>query len=237
MAHLLTRPTGRRGLLLVALAVAVVGVALVVWALAHQESAPAPHSAGRIDVASGPAGSSGGGSSRDGAADSAPKPLGPSQPVRVRIPALGIDSVVNPIGLDETGALAVPQPGPHLNEAAWFKNSPTPGQPGPAIIEGHVDSEEGPSVFFKLGAIKPGDKVVVNRKDGTVVTFRVNAVRDFKKASFPTFLVYGSDIARPTLRLITCSDFDTAIHHHVGNEVVFAHLVNVAHPHSQKGQS
>ena len=246
MAHLLTRPTGRRGLLLVALAVAVVGVALVAWALAHQESAPTPHSAGRIDVAAGPTGSSGGGSSKGGsqggsqggaAADNAPKPLGPSQPVRVRIPALGIDSVVNPIGLDDTGALAVPQPGPHLNEAAWFENSPTPGQPGPSIIEGHVDSVEGPSVFFKLGAIKPGDKVVVNRKDGSVVTFRVNAVRDFKKASFPTFLVYGSNIAQPTLRLITCSDFDTAIHHHVGNEVVFAHLVDVAHTHSQKGQS
>lgn len=240
MAHLVTRPTGRRGLLLVALAAAVVGVALVVWALAHQESAPTPHPAGRIDGgaaassssarAGGPSGDQAGG--QGAAADSAPKPLGPSQPVRVRIPALGIDSVVNPIGLDKDGALAVPQPGPHLNEAAWFKNSPTPGQPGPSIIEGHVDSVEGPSVFFRLGDIKPGDTVVVNRKDGSVVTFRVNAVRDFKKASFPTFLVYGSDIARPTLRLITCSDFDSAIHHHVGNEVVFAHLVHVAHPHS-----
>jgi LPXTG-site transpeptidase (sortase) family protein len=227
MVHLLTRPTGRRGLLLVALAVAVAGVALVAWALAHQESAPAPHSAGRIVVASGPRGPA--------IEEGGPKPHGPSQPVRVRIPALGIDSVVNPIGLDGTGALAVPQPGPHLNEAAWFENSPTPGQPGPSIIEGHVDSAQGPSVFFKLGAVQPGNKIVVNRKDGSIVTFRVNAVRDFKKASFPTLLVYGSDISEPTLRLITCSDFDSTIHHHVGNEVVFAHLIDVVRPHSPKG--
>lgn len=217
-----------------------VGVALVVWALAHQESAPVPHSAGRIDVgsasASGPSlGSSG--HAQAGAAGNAVKRLGPSRPVRVRIPALGIDTVVNPLGLAPDGTLAVPLPGPHLNEAAWFKNSPTPGQLGPSIIEGHVDSESGPSVFFRLGDIKPGDKVIVKRQDGTVVTFRVNAVRDFLKTRFPTKLVYGSQLHEPTLRLITCSDFDTAIHHHVGNEVVFAHLVNVAHPQRQKGQS
>jgi sortase (surface protein transpeptidase) len=135
--------------------------------------------------------------------------------------------VVNALGLAHDGTLEVPRPGPHLNEAAWFENSPTPGQPGPAIVEGPVDSTEGPSVFFRLGDIRPGDRVVVRRADGRVLTFRVDAVRDFLKARFPTRLVYGGrDLEQPTLRLITCSDYDAATHHHVGNEVVFAHLTH-----------
>jgi LPXTG-site transpeptidase (sortase) family protein len=148
----------------------------------------------------------------------------------ISIPAIGVHTAVNPIGLSDDGTLAVPQPGPHLDEAAWFENSPTPGQPGPSIIEGHVDSTEGPSVFFKLGDVRPGDQVVVRRADGRVVTFRVDAVRDFLKARFPTRLVYGGkNLSQPTLRLITCSDFDSSTHHHIGNEVVFAHLVHATH--------
>jgi hypothetical protein len=73
--------------------------------------------------------------------------------------------------------------------------------------------------------------VYVARRDGRVLTFEVNAVRDFLKAKFPTSLVYGSQQANtPSLRLITCSDFDASISHHVGNEVVFAHLVHATGP-------
>lgn len=158
-------------------------------------------------------------------------PLGRARPVALTIPAIGVHTVVNPIGLAADGTLAVPQPGPHLDEAAWFRNSPTPGQPGPSIIEGHVDSVAGPSVFLGLGAVQPGDRVLVRRVDDRLLTFRVDAVRDFLKARFPTTVVYGSrDLSQPTLRLITCSDFDASIGHHVGNEVVFAHLVHVAAP-------
>jgi sortase (surface protein transpeptidase) len=148
--------------------------------------------------------------------------------VRISIPALGIRSPVHPLGLAPDGSLQVPQPGPHLNEAAWFDRSPTPGQPGPAVIEGHVDTVAGPSVFFELGAIAPGDLVLVRRADGRTVVFSVDAVRDFPKSRFPSRLVYGGeDLSTPQLRLITCSDFDASIGHHTGNEVVFAHLTEI----------
>lgn len=214
---------GRRGQLLLALVVGLGGAILLIVAVRAQVSAPAPHSAGRLHVRQEGAASTPDPVRRD--ADG-PAPLGPSAPVRIAIPAIGVDSPVNPLGLAPDGTLAVPQPGPHLDQAAWFKNSPSPGQPGPAIIEGHVDSPAGPSVFFRLGAIKPGDRVLVWRTDGVVVTFRVNAVRDYPKSRFPTRLVYGSQLAAPSLRLITCSDFNPDTHHHEGNEVVFAHLVN-----------
>jgi LPXTG-site transpeptidase (sortase) family protein len=215
---------GRRRLLAwLAAVVALAGVVLVVMAVAAQESAPQPpRSVGRIAMPS---------HTRAGRLAVEPAtthPLGPSRPVRLRIPAIGVDTSVIRLGLAPNGTLAVPQPGPDLDKAAWFENSPTPGQPGPSVIEGHVDSEQGPSVFFRLGDIRPGDRIRVRRADGTRVTFTVTAVRDFQKAHFPTRLVYGDpDLGEPQLRLITCGDFDEKIHHHVGNEVVFARLTHV----------
>lgn len=156
-------------------------------------------------------------------------PLAPSVPTGISIPALDVHSAVFPIGKTKHGTLQVPQPGPRLNKAAWFENSPTPGQTGPSIIEGHVDTERGPSVFFKLGDIRPGNRVTISRRDGTTVVFTVNAVRDFPKKHFPTRLVYGGNLSEPTLRLITCSDFDDTIGHHTGNLIVFAHRTAV-HP-------
>jgi LPXTG-site transpeptidase (sortase) family protein len=220
-------PGRRGGLALAAVAVAAALVLLVV-VLRAQVSAPEPQQAGRVDT---PGDSSGGRHRTHGPTAQTAPPLGPSKPVHLSIPAIGVETPVFPIGLASDGTLAVPQPGPRLDTAAWFENSPTPGQPGPSIIEGHVDSVDGPSVFLRLGAIKPGDRVVVDRADGRTLTFEVNAVRDFLKSEFPTQLVYGGDqLSEPTLRLITCSDFDASIHHHVGNEVVFAHLVHTSGP-------
>jgi hypothetical protein len=226
MAHV---ATSRRGwLTLLALAAVAAGLVLVVVAVLAQRSAPQPpRSAGRIDAAPSSPSASGGTRSAPGSPTAGPQPLGASRPTTISIPAIGVRSPVNPIGLNGDGTLAVPQPGPTLDQAAWFKNSPTPGQPGPSIIEGHVDSDEGPSVFFRLGRIRPGDRIHVTRADGVRVTFTVNAVRDYKKSKFPTDVVYGAkDLGQPQLRLITCSQFDPAIRHHVGNAVVFAHLTS-----------
>lgn len=207
---------------------AVVGGAVVLIVAIHaQVSAPKPpHAVGSINPQVRPTVTP---TTPGRAAHTRPGPLSPSQPVSLSIPAIGVHTPVVPIGLAADGTLAVPQPGPHLNQAAWFKNSPTPGQPGPSVIEGHVDSVQGASVFLKLGAVRPGDRVLISRADGTKLVFTVDGVRDYLKSRFPTNLVYGaSQLGVPTLRLITCSDFNASIHHHLGNEVVFAHLTRVS---------
>lgn len=217
-----------------ALALAAVGVVLIVVALAAQVRAPEPpRSVGQIDPASPttpattPAGPGAAASSTGAASKPAEKPLAASSPVQISIPSIGVRSEIKPIGLAKDGTLAVPQPGPDENKAAWFENSPTPGQPGPAIIEGHVDTTSGPSVFFELGNLRPGAKVLVTRADGVVAVFTVNAVRNYAKDSFPTGTVYGAkDLSRPALRLITCSNFDSALRTHTGNAVVFAELTS-----------
>jgi sortase (surface protein transpeptidase) len=129
------------------------------------------------------------------------------------------------VGLTKSGKLQVPQPGPNYNKAAWYKGSPTPGQLGPSIIEGHVDSaKEGPSVFFKLGALRPGDHVKVARKDHKTAVFTITSVIKAPKDHFPSVKVYNNT-DHAALRLITCGgSFDQSTGHYRSNIVAFAKL-------------
>ena len=147
-------------------------------------------------------------------------------PVAVHIPAIDVSSELITVGLNPDGTLEVPQPGPDYDKAAWFEGSPRPGETGPAVIEGHVDSAaNGPSVFYELGAVAPGDRVEVARADGSSVTFEVYDVRVVPKDDFPTLAVYGNT-AGSELRLITCGGpFDSSSGHYVDNTVVFARQV------------
>ena len=143
----------------------------------------------------------------------------------VSIPAIDVRSDLITVGLNPDGTLEVPQPGPDYDKAAWFRDSPRPGDVGPAVIEGHVDSAaNGPSVFYRLGDLAPGDRIDVGREDGTVASFVVDEVRVFPKDDFPTLAVYGNT-ERPELRLITCGGpFDRSVRSYLDNVVVFASL-------------
>lgn len=158
-----------------------------------------------------------------------PKVLGPtlprSKPVTLDIPSIGVHSVVQDLGQTAAGALEVPAPGPHYNEAAWYRYSPTPGSLGPAILLGHVDSAaDGPSVFFRLGELRPGDRVSITRADASIAVFMVDEVHRYAKDDFPTELVY-SDIDHAGLRIVTCGGaFDDSTGHYLDNIVVFASL-------------
>lgn len=109
-------------------------------------------------------------------------------------------------------------------DAGWYVGAPTPGQLGPAVILGHIDSYRGPAVFFRLAALRPGDQITVNRADRTDAVFSVDAIRQYPKNHFPTKDVYG-DIGYAGLRLISCGgQFDKAARSYDDNIVVFAHL-------------
>jgi len=147
-------------------------------------------------------------------------------PVSLEISGIGVSSPLHSLGLNPDGTLQVPS-GERYDQAAWFEGSPTPGEMGPAVIEGHVTGLGfAPSVFFNLGALRPGDIVEVTREDGSVAIFEVYATDTFPKDDFPTEIVYG-DTTAPELRLITCGgDYDPAADAHVDNVVVFARLVD-----------
>ncbi|MCR4275008.1 MAG: class F sortase [Candidatus Campbellbacteria bacterium] len=129
------------------------------------------------------------------------RPLEDSDPMRLRIPDIFVDTNFVPLGLQENGEIEIPK---GYTEVGWYTYGPTPGEIGPAVVLGHVDSYEGPGVFLSLGQLTEGDYVYVDRADGTTATFRVTVLERYDRSNFPTEKVYG-DITFPGLRLITCS--------------------------------
>jgi len=152
--------------------------------------------------------------------------LARSLPVSVHIPAIGVDSRLLHLGLNADGTIQVPSIRTNAGRAAWYKYSATPGQIGSSVIEGHVDSDHGPAVFFRLGALRPGNTIDVRLANGVTAVFRVTGVREYAKSKFPAKAVYGAtDFA--ALRLITCGGaFDYATGHYLSSTVVFASLTS-----------
>jgi sortase (surface protein transpeptidase) len=140
-------------------------------------------------------------------------------PVRLRIPAVGIDTPLQRLGRAADETIEVPA---DFGVAGWFVDGPRPGQAGPAVILGHVDSRRGPGVFYPLAGLRPGSDVQVDRADGSTVAFRVVDVQEVAKAAFPTQLVYGPTL-QPSLRLVTCGGaFDRTAGSYRDNVIVSA---------------
>jgi sortase (surface protein transpeptidase) len=154
-------------------------------------------------------------------------PLAAARPVRLRIPAIEVDSTLVDLGLQPDGSLQVPVDG---SAAGWFTGSPEPGEIGPAVLAAHVDWNRRPGVFFHLRDLRRGDDVEVDREDGTTARFAVLEVEQYPKDAFPTERVYG-DIDHAGLRLITCGGaFDRAARSYRDNVVVYAGLVGAEPP-------
>jgi sortase (surface protein transpeptidase) len=118
----------------------------------------------------------------------------------------------------------------NTHTVGWYRDGPTPGQVGSAVILGHVDSYLGPGTFFSLKELKAGDPITVDLANGAVTHFVVTKVVQYAKTSFPDRLVYGSHGIRG-LQLVTCGGtFDHATGHYESNVVVFSHLVSVKKP-------
>jgi Sortase domain len=149
-----------------------------------------------------------------------------SLPVSVDIPAIGVNSKLLHLGVNSDGTIQVPSLYSQPGRAAWYKYSVTPGQFGASVIEGHVDTYHGSAVFFRLGALRPGNRIDVTLADGVTAVFRVTGVRRYLKSTFPAKVIYGAT-GYAALHLITCGGaFDGATGHYLGSTVVFASLTS-----------
>lgn len=150
----------------------------------------------------------------EGASTSAP-------PVRVRVPSLDVDSALDALGRLSDGTLEAP---PQWQVAGWFADGVNPGERGPAVIAGHVDSPMGPAVFADLDELGAGDRVEVDHEDGTTTTFEVDRTAVLPRDDFPTEEVYGP-VPDAQLRLITCDGTYSAERGYSDNLVVYATAV------------
>lgn len=125
-----------------------------------------------------------------------------SLPTGLEIPVLHLKATFGrPLGVTDTGEAEVPD---KPEEVGWYQHSPTPGERGPAVIFGHVDSYKGPAVFYTIGQLEPGNDIFIDREDGSRVHFVVRKIKRYPRTDFPTSEVYG-EIDHAGLRLVTCS--------------------------------
>ncbi|MEU8628914.1 class F sortase [Streptomyces sp. NPDC048669] len=153
------------------------------------------------------------------------EPLRPSAPVRIRIPSIRVDAPMMRLGLGPDGSLDVPPAG-NTDIVGWYKDGTPPGAKGSAIVAGHVDNAQGPSVFYNLGSLKKGSTVEVLRQDGRTAVFALDAVEVYDSKDFPDKRVYGSS-EHASLRLITCGGGFSESTGYEGNVVAYAHLTSV----------
>jgi hypothetical protein len=143
------------------------------------------------------------------------------EPTRISIPKIHLASRLTRLGRAADGTVQVPS---QWEVAGWYALGPRPGDPGSAVILGHVDSTRGPAVFFHLRQLRPGDRVDITRADGSTVWFVVQRTATYDKQRFPTDEVYYPTLV-PTLRLVTCGgQFDFTTGHYRSNIIVFATL-------------
>jgi sortase (surface protein transpeptidase) len=219
-------------LAVVGAALLIAGLSAIVIAVRAQQSAPQPPLSAASPVSVIPR-SSGTPTLHRNRATRSPGPprvrgqvLSQSAPTHLSVPAIGVDTSLKRIGLNSRHEIATP-PLDRDSHAYWLTVSPTPGQLGPAVIIGHVDSAAyGPAVFFRLGALRQRDRIAVTRADGIVAEFEVERVVEYPKDTFPTRAVYGN-LDHAGLRLITCGGtFDAAQGSYESNIVVYASLVS-----------
>ncbi|MGV9325991.1 class F sortase [Streptosporangium sandarakinum] len=172
------------------------------------------------------------------AAPTAPPPLPvvqPPEPLRtaagvrpnkLSIGKIGLLAPLTQVGVDAKKEVQTP-PLSKPKLAGWYRHGPVPGQQGPSVILGHVNTKSGPAVFSRLKEIKRGDKIKVSRSDKAVVEFTVDGVEQVSKKAFPSKRVYGNT-GEATLRLITCGGvYNPRIGHYTDNIIVYATLSKV----------
>lgn len=148
--------------------------------------------------------------------------LGSSTPARLVIPKLEIDAPFELLGKNVDGTIEIPE---EYTTVGWYKFGPTPGEIGPAVVLGHVDSYEGAAVFYHLGKLDVGDRFTIVREDGTEAVFEVELLLRYRQEDFPTEKVYGK-LDYAGIRLITCTGtYNHGTLRYSHNLVVYARLV------------
>jgi len=145
------------------------------------------------------------------------------KPRRLAIPKIGVLAPLMALGVDSRREIQTP-PLSRPNQAGWYKHGPIPGEQGPSVVLGHVNTKKGAAVFSRLKEISRGDKIKVSRSDGSLAEFTVDGVEQVSKAAFPSKRVYGNT-GEATLRLITCGGvYNRATGHYTDNIIVYATL-------------
>src|SRR5215471_3801651 len=175
--------------------VVTVGLAGAVFAIRELSPTPGPAKATAAAV--------GGPAVPKAASSVTPEPKSSARaapPARLSIPVLGVDADVEAVGVDGQGRMGTPSRPEHVG---WYRQGAAPGQPGNAVIDGHLDWTSGPAVFWQLHRLRVGDEAFVSGSDGTRLRFVVDSVSTIAyDANVDGLFV---TLGPPSLTLLTCT--------------------------------
>lgn len=123
-------------------------------------------------------------------------------PVRLKIPAINVDAVIEYVGIIANGEMGVPKDRANV---AWFELGPHPGENGSAVIAGHYGTwlSGGSSVFDDLNKLLKGDKLYIEDDKGMIISFVVREIKSYDSKADATN-VFSSYDGKAHLSLITC---------------------------------
>jgi len=149
----------------------------------------------------------------------------PGKPSRLIIPSIGVDANIQSVGLywRGDGTMGIPT---NFTDVAWYNGGPRPGEPGSAVIDGHLDGRDvKEAVFYNLGKLQTGDIVEVVDVAGKKFDFKVVDVKTYDYNA-PTADIFSHDTSTSRLNLITCAgDWDKTQGLYNKRVVVFTELV------------
>jgi sortase (surface protein transpeptidase) len=122
-------------------------------------------------------------------------------PARLSIPRAKVQAPVEQVGVDGQGNIGVPSAPTNV---AWYDRGPAPGQPGDAILNGHVDWTTGPAVFANLRTLQPGDEVTIVTQSSQQLRFKVTASKSYDANTRPPADLFATS-GPPRISLITCT--------------------------------
>lgn len=147
------------------------------------------------------------------------------RPIRLTIPGIDVRTSVVSLGLNPDQTVEVPS---DPTQAGWYRFGSVPGRPGSTVILGHVDSDNGPAVFYRLRQLALGDHIEVRLADGSRAQFEVDNIATYANARFPATQVYRADGPSHVI-LVTCGGrYDAARGGYQANLVVSALLIGSA---------
>ena len=142
-------------------------------------------------------------------------------PKWIEVPAIGVSAKVVPVGLLRNGEMEIP----HSGDVGWYRLGPVPGDPGPVVMVGHLDTHRDPAVFYHLKELRPGDEIRVYGDDGDMATFEVDMIEQVLKAELPTERIWDYT-PEAVIRLVTCGgEWDRYNYHYLSNVIAYGHLV------------
>lgn len=129
--------------------------------------------------------------------------VAPSFPKILNIEKIGVRARVLPMDLNPDNSVQAPI---NVNDSGWYTGSAKPGEPGIALIDGHVSGPTGKGLLSNLSKLALGDRVEIERGDGVKLIYEVIQTETIKKEDVDMDrLLIPLERVSQGLNIITCA--------------------------------